>query len=181
MIQEIETGTLNSLLVRPLTFFEAYLSQFFGYKIMTALMSWWVPILAITVFDLPMIWSHLPKVILTMGLYLILLHTISFSLATLAFHLTKVSSFTVAKNLAFWVLSGELVPIDLIPEPYRQILLDLPFCNAVYIPVGYLTGRVSDELWLHGIFSIFWGIGFFGMIAAMAWRKGMQDYVGTGA
>lgn len=181
MIQEIETGTLNSLLVRPVSFFESYLSQFMGYKLTTALLSWWVPILVVTAFDLPMLWHRLPKVLLTMSLYLIFLHTISFIIATLAFHLTRVSSFTVAKNLMFWVLSGELIPLDLVPDPYKQVLLNLPFANAVYIPVAYMTGRVTDEVWLGGIFSIFWGTAFFGLIAAWAWRKGIANYVGTGA
>lgn len=181
MIDDIESGTLNTILVRPVSFFESYLSQFMGYKLMTALMSWWVPVAAVLLFNLPMIWWRIPKVVLTVTLFLILIHCISFSIATLAFHLTRVGSFTVAKNLAFWVLSGELVPIDLIPEPYRAWLLWLPFSNAVYIPVGYLTGRVTDEMWLNGIYSTLWGILFFGIVAALAWRKGIAKYVGTGA
>jgi ABC-2 type transport system permease protein len=181
MIEEIESGTLNSLLVRPLHFYEYYLSQFMGYKLLTATASWWVPISVISYFRLPFIWDHLPRVLLTMSVYLVLLHTISFLVATLSFHLTKVGSFTVAKNLLFWVLSGELIPLDLIPEPYRHWLLALPFCNAVYIPVGYLTGRVSDELWFSGLISTVVAIGFFGGLAAFAWKRGVERYVGTGA
>lgn len=181
MITEIESGTLNTLLSRPVSFFESYLSQFLGYKLMTALLSWWVPVSAMLIFDLPMHWMRIPKVMLTVTLFLVLCHILSFTVSTLAFHLTKVSSFTVTKNLAMWVLSGELVPIDLMPEPYRSWLLWLPFSNAVYIPVGYLTGRVTDEVWLNGIFSILGGIVFFGSIAALAWRKGIEKYVGTGA
>lgn len=181
MIEEIETGGINATLSRPVTFFESYLSQFLGYKFMTALLSWWVPFLVVSVFALPINWLKIPQVILTLSLYLVLLHLISFSVATLAFHLTRVGSFTVAKNLGFWVLSGELIPLDLIPEPYRHYFVAAPFANAVYIPVGLLTGRVTDEIWLRGIYSILAGYVVFGLIAHHAWKKGIARYAGTGA
>lgn len=181
MIDEIETGAINSLIVRPITFFESYLSQFLGYKAVVILLSFWVPLAALTALDLPLYWERLPAAMVTIVLYVIFAHMISFSIATLAFHLTRVSSFTVAKNLAFWVLSGELLPLDLLPEPFKSILLSLPFCNAVYIPVGYITGRVSFELWLSGLFSLFWGMAVMALIAMFAWKRGMVKYAGTGA
>lgn len=181
MIEDISMGTLNSLLARPVSFFESYLSQFLGYKFMTALLSWWVPMLVIAIFDLPILWHRLPKVFLTLAFFLVFLQILSFIVSTFAFHMTRVASLTVAKNLLFWLLSGELIPLDLAPEPYRSWLLALPFCNAVYIPVGYLTGRVSDELWLQGLYSIAGGIAVFSLIAFLSWRKGIREYVGTGA
>lgn len=181
MIDEIETGAINSLVVRPITFFESYLSQFLGYKAIVILLSFWVPILALTVLKLPLYWERLPAAMLTVLIYVVFAHMISFSIATLAFHLTRVSSFTVAKNLAFWVLSGELLPLDLLPEPFKSILLTLPFCNAVYIPVGYITGRVSYELWLSSLGSLLVGMLVMAMIATFAWKRGMVKYAGTGA
>ncbi len=181
MIDDIETGAINSLVVRPVTFFESYLSQFLGYKVVVIALSFWVPLLALTVLKLPLHWDRLPAAMLTIMIYVVFAHMISFSIATLAFRLTRVSSFTVAKNLAFWVLSGELLPLDLLPEPFRSVLLTLPFCNAVYIPVGYITGRVSFDLWLQSLMSLFIGMAVMGLIAMFAWKKGMQKYVGTGA
>ena len=181
MIDDIETGAINSLVTRPVTFFESYLSQFLGYKAIVIALSFWVPLTTLTLLDLPLHWDRLPAAMLTIIIYVFFAHMISFSVATLAFRLTRVSSFTVAKNLAFWVLSGELLPLDLLPEPFRSILLKLPFCNAVYIPVGYITGRVSFELWLNSLMSLFVGIAVMAVIASFAWRRGMEKYVGTGA
>lgn len=181
MIDDIETGAINSLVTRPVTFFESYLSQFLGYKAVVILLSFWVPTLALTVLDLPLLWDRLPLAMATIFVYIFFAHLISFSVATLAFRLTRVSSFTVAKNLAFWVLSGELLPLDLLPEPFRSVLLSLPFCNAVYIPVGFITGRVSYELWFQALMSLFVGIAVMSIIATFAWKRGMEKYVGTGA
>lgn len=181
MIEEIESGSINSLIVRPISFFESYLSQFLGYKVVVIALSFWVPIVAITALGLPLHVDRLPLATLTILIYVVFAHMISFSIATLAFRLTRVSSFTVAKNLAFWVLSGELLPLDLLPEPFKSILLSLPFCNAVYIPVGYITGRVSFEMWLQGMQSLILGMMVMTVVCVLAWRKGMEKYVGTGA
>lgn len=181
MIEEIESGSINSLLVRPLSFYEYYLSQFMGYKAITIVMSLWVPLVAGSIIGFPILHGRIPAVLASLILYLIMVHTLSFCVACFAFKLTKVGSFTMAKNLALWVLSGELFPLDLLPEPTRSILIALPFSNAVYIPVGYLTGRLGFDLWLQGVLSTMAGILVFGLIARGLWQKGVREYAGTGA
>jgi len=182
MIEEIETGSVNGVLVRPISFFEYYLSQFMGYKLLTTFISFLVPIfITLTVANGPTIHARLPLACAVLILYLFLVHTISFSVATLSFFLTRVHGFTVAKNIGLTILTGELFPLDLVPEPYRTWLLWLPFSNSVFVPVGYLTGRLGIEDVARGVLSIFMGLAFFGMIAAVAWRAGCRRYSGTGA
>jgi ABC-2 type transport system permease protein len=181
MSEEIETGTLNGLLVRPLSFFEYYLSQFLGYKIITTLISLVVPILVVMAFKLPTDLSKLPIVFALIGYYLIFVHCLSFVICTAAFHFTKTHSLTVAKNLGLWILSGELIPIDLIPEPYQTWILNLPFANAIYIPIAYLTGRSSIDLVWHGFFTTTIGILCTSILGYFFWKKGLKSFVGTGA
>ena len=50
MVDEIQTGTINVLLTRPLSFYEFYLSQFMSYKILTSIASLGIPIIAVAVF-----------------------------------------------------------------------------------------------------------------------------------
>ncbi|MCE3010248.1 MAG: ABC-2 family transporter protein [Proteobacteria bacterium] len=181
MIEEIDSGSINHLLVRPFTFFEYYLSQMMGYKLVTTLFSLIVPFAVSTAFDLPTDATKLPIVLLLVFYYLILVHILSLIVASIAFHLNRVHSMTVAKNLGLWLLSGELVPLDLIPSPYKETLLALPFCNAVYIPVGYITGRLGIEQVYAGFASITWSILIFGALSVVMWRWGIRKYVGTGA
>lgn len=181
MIEEVDSGSINGLLVRPMSFFEYYLSQMLGYKAITTVFSLLVPLVFALAFGLPMLLSRLPLVLLLVFYYLILVHILSFIISTIAFHLNKINSLTTAKNLGLWLLSGELFPLDLLPEPYRTILLNLPFCNAVYIPVSYLTGRANQDLMIHGFMTNTIGIAFFGVIAVGMWRWGLSKYAGTGA
>ena len=181
MSEEIESGTVNSLLARPTSFYECYLSQFLGYKMIVSIFSLIMPLLASYFFHLPFLPERLAGALALMVYYLILMHTLSFVVATLAFHLTRIHSITVAKNLALWLVTGELIPLDLFPEGIRQVVLWLPFSSGVYIPVGYLTGRISEDLLYRGFLTTTFGIFFFGALGALMWKWGLSKYTGTGA
>lgn len=181
MIEEINSGSLNSILTRPMSFFEYYMSQFMGYKIITTLISLLVPIAIVSFFHLPTQLVRLPAVLLLVFYYLFFVQMLSFTLATVSFHLNRVHSLTAAKNFLLWLVSGELIPLDLFPEPYRSIAIHLPFANSAYIPVAYITGRIDDALFYQGFVSATWGITIMLPITFFMWRWGLQKYEGTGA
>lgn len=181
MTEEIDSGSINGLLVRPFSFFEYYMSQFLGYKLLTTAVSIVVPLAASWIFGLQVEWSRVPAA-LALGLYyLIFVQTLSFIFSSFAFHLNRTHAFTVAKNLALALFSGELVPLDLFPTRIKEALLWLPFANAAYVPVGYLTGRFGNDVFLQGWLTATIGIGVLGLIAAFAWKRGVANYAGTGA
>ncbi len=181
MVEEVSSGSINSLIVRPMSFYEYYLSQLMGYKIVTTAVSLLIPIAGAYLFNLPAIMTRLPLAILLCFYYLILVHTISFIISTMAFHFTKISSITVAKNLFFWILMGELFPLDLLPEPFKTAIISLPFASGVFVPVGYITGRIGIETVYTGFISVTVGLIVFNLLGAYLWKKGMDTYVGTGA
>lgn len=181
MIEEIDSGTVNGLLVRPMSFYEYYLSQLLGYKFITTIISLIVPFAVTWYMGLPLIMERVPAMFLLVMYYLILVHTVGFCVATLAFRWNRVHAMTTAKNLGLWLISGELLPLDLLPEPYRSWVLNLPFSSAVYIPVGYITGRIDHDMLLHGFKTTTYGILFFSVLAFFMWRNGLRKYVGTGA
>lgn len=181
MIGEIDLGSINGLLVRPFTFFEYYLTQFVSYKLLTTAFSLIFPLLLAPFLNLPLELSRIPLAMALVVYYLFLVHTISFCVAALAFRLNKVYAFVTAKNLGLWLLSGELFPLDLVPTPWKEILLALPFSNAVYVPVGYIIGRADASLVLQGFVSTTLGILFFGLLAIALWKTGLRKYTGTGA
>lgn len=181
MVEEVESGTVNSVIVRPLSFFEYYLSQLLGYKFITTAFSFLVPLGMVLVFSFPSQLTRLPLAILLVFYYLIFIYCISFVVSCFAFFLNRVSSFTVAKNLAMWILTGELLPLDLVPEPYRQWVISLPFCAGVYIPAGYITGRLDISYVLNAFSSVTIGILTVGICGAWLWRRGLKTYAGTGA
>lgn len=181
MIEEIETGSINALLVKPFSYFEYYFFQFFGYKTLTTVISLSIPIALSYYFNFPLIPQ---RIILSLGLvflYLAFLYTLSFLVVTTAFHLTRVSSLTVAKNLGLWVFSGELLPLDLLPPSLYKVFELLPFSSGVYIPVGYLIGRVDENLLLKGYISTSVSTLVIGAIAWYYWKISLKKYSGTAA
>ncbi|MBX9769022.1 MAG: ABC-2 family transporter protein [Bdellovibrionales bacterium] len=181
MIQEVDTGSINAILSRPISFFEYYLSQYIGYKMIIAGCSLFIPLAFCWAWHLPFEWNRLPGMLLLVTYYLIFSHLMSFCIACCAFFWNRVYNLTAAKNLFLWLLTGELFPLDLIPEPYRSVVIDLPFASAVYVPVGYVTGRLGEEALVNGFVSVTGGILLVGLIAKLMWRQGLLRYSGTGA
>lgn len=181
MIEEISSGTLNSLIVRPMGFYEYYLSQLMGYKVVTTIISLIIPIIVAKYFNLPTDLSRLPLAVLLCFYYLILVHTISFLISCAAFHFTKISSFTVAKNLALWILMGELFPLDLLPSPFKEWFIALPFSAGAFLPVGYIVGRVDTPMMWQGFVSVTIGLIVLNLAGYFWWKKGLDTYAGTGA
>lgn len=181
MIEDINSGALNGYLARPMSFFEYYFSQFFTYKFLTTGFSLLVPVVAQSWLGGDFHYERVLPAISLVLYYVVLAHLMSFCVASLALFFNRVSTFTVTKNLALWLFSGELFPLDLMPEAGRKILFALPFSSAVYIPTGYMTGRVSQELFVRGFFNVTLGIAFFALIAYGLWSVGTRRYSGTGA
>jgi len=181
MLDDIDTGKVNSLLVRPISFYEFYLSQFIGYKMVTAVVSFMIPVTLCWVFKAPMHLDRLPLMMALILFYLVFVHTLSFLVACMAFFMNKAYSLTGMKNLLLWVLTGELIPLDLYPEPLRGWMLHMPFAAGVYLPVGYVSGRVgADAVW-QGFVSVAVGILVAGVLGHFLWRRGLRAYAGTGA
>lgn len=181
MIDEIETGSVNSVLARPISFYEYYLSQFMGYKLLTGLLAMLVPLTLAAVMGGPTQFDRVPAAFLLLVLYFVFSHTISFIVSSLAFFFTRVQSITFAKNIAMWMLTGSLFPLDLVPEPYRHWLLYLPFSSAVYVPVAFITGRIGAFELLRGFGTVIAGLIVLAPFAQWVWSAGCRRYSGTGA
>lgn len=181
MIDEIDTGSINSVLARPISYYEYYLGQFFGYKILTTGFSFVIPIAIVSVIGGTTDLTRLPLAMALVLYYLVLVYTLSFALSSLGFFFNRVHSFTVAKNIALWMVTGELFPLDLVPDPYRTWLIAFPFSNAVFVPVGYLTGRLGVADVGRGFVSITIGLAIIAAAASILWNLGRRRYSGTGA
>jgi ABC-2 type transport system permease protein len=181
MVDEIDSGTINSVLARPISFYEYYLSQFMGYKLITSAISFVIPVVVTLFMNGPTHLERLPLACALQFFYLILVHTLSFTVASLGFFLNRVHGFTMAKNIALGMLTGELFPLDLVPEPFRHVVMILPFSNSVYVPVGYLTGRLGIADVGRGFVSLLISLGIMALIAKTIWQAGRRRYSGTGA
>lgn len=181
MIQEINSGAVNALLVRPSSFYEFHFGQLLSFKLMTLCVS--LPLVLAIAY-----WGQLPLMLerllpsLGMGIcYLALVHTLNVAIASTAFFFDNVYSLNITKNMLIWFLAGELFPLDLLPPFLSKWIILLPFSCGVYLPASYISGRIDTSAFLHGFLSLAIGIAFFGLVARLLWRKGLRSYGGTGA
>jgi ABC-2 type transport system permease protein len=147
----------------------------------TAFASFVLPVIACLIFKAPMHLERLPLMFLLLAYYLAFSHTISFCIACFAFFLNRAQSFTMMKNMVLWVLAGELIPLDLYPEPLKSWLIHSPFAAGVYVPVAFITGRIGPALVLQSFVSITLGLVAAGGIGYVLWWRGVRSYTGTGA
>jgi ABC-2 type transport system permease protein len=180
MVDEIQSGSINSVIVRPISYFEYYLGQFLGHKAMTLGFSLLVPTVFSLLWEGPTNLSRLPVALGLSFFYLIFIFSISYWVSSFGFFMTRINSILMGKNIALWMLTGELFPLDLLPESWRFIWT-LPFASGVFLPVGYLTGRVGYEILLEGLVNLLIGIAIVQVLAFLTWRAGMKRYSGVGA
>jgi ABC-2 type transport system permease protein len=178
---EIETGKINSILVRPISFYEYYFSQFIGYKLSTIAFSFACPALVTLFFPTTVQWLRFPPMLALVLYYLLFAYTLSFCISCLAFHVTRIRGITALKNMTLWLFTGELFPLDLIPDPYKSWIIHLPFAAGVYVPVGFLTGRVGWPEYQQALVSITIGTVVLAALATVLWKNGLRTYAGTGA
>jgi ABC-2 type transport system permease protein len=181
MMEDVVSGKLNAILLRPFSFYSFYLSQFLGYKITVLAGTISVPLVASVFFGLPAHLERLPLVFLLLIFYLLFVHTLSFFLACFSFYMTRAHSLTVGKNIVLWVLAGELFPLDLIPEPFAKWAILSPFSSGAYIPVAYITGRIEVHAVYQAFLSISVSLVVISIFAALIWSQGVKRYSGTGA
>jgi ABC-2 type transport system permease protein len=181
MIAEINNGAVNALLLRPSSFFEYHMGQLLGQKLITSFVM--VPVVALIAWewDLPFHSERLPIVLLMGICYVILLFSLHFAVAAMAFLFDNVYSLNNTKNMMIWVLTGELMPLDLLPSPIREWIIALPFSCGIYLPAAYLSGRINADVFMKGFISLAIGGVFYGLLARFVWKHGLRRYSGTGA
>jgi len=181
MIQEINSGAVNAMLVRPGSFYGLHFGNLFGFKLLTLAIS--LPLIFIIAYicDLPLFTGRVAAAV-GMGLcYLFLIHTINFAIASLAFFFDHVYSLNMTKNMLLWFFTGELFPLDLLPSSVSKAVRLLPFSSGYYLPASYISGRIGTAFFLQGFASLAIGIAVMALIARLIWAKGLRNYTGTGA
>lgn len=181
MITEINSGAVNALLLRPGSFFEYHLGLLLGQKLVTVLAMTPVIFLIARIWDLPFHAERLPACLIMGFGYVALLFSLHFAVASMAFFFDHVYSLNITKNMLIWFLTGELMPLDLLPPSVRDWVIALPFSCGIYLPAAYLSGRIGTEIFLRGFGSLAVGGIVFGLLASFVWRQGLRSYGGTGA
>jgi ABC-2 type transport system permease protein len=82
-------------------------------------------------------------------------------------------------TLNFFV-SGQMMPLDLLPPFWARLLKALPFHYMAYFPAVVFLGKVKGaELWWYLLGELLWAIAFM-VLARALFRRGLRRYSAFG-
>src|SRR5262249_23726096 len=85
----------------------------------------------------------------------------------------------IVMTLNFFI-SGHMMPLDLLPQPWSGLLKALPFQYMAYFPAVVFLGKVQGmSLLYHLVGELFWAV-FFIVLARGLYRLGLRRYSAFG-
>ncbi len=180
--QRIREGTLSGMLLRPVHPLHYDIAYFAGWKVVAIVL--WVPIaLALAVLFRPTLSPSLAQVatflLAIWGAYLIRTMLL-FILGMVTLWTTRVAALFEMYFTAELLLSGRLLPLDLMPGWVIDIADVLPFRWTFGFPIETLVADMSGaELlagltWQAGWITVTW------VLAMAVWRRGVRRYSAVG-
>lgn len=85
----------------------------------------------------------------------------------------------IVMTLNFFI-SGHMLPLDLLPQPWSTILKSLPFQYMAYFPAVVFQGKVKGMDLAVGLLAEFLWAGFFIVLARWLFTQGLKRYSSFG-
>ena len=178
----IREGEFSASLLRPLHPLHEDIAGFAGWKVVTIVL--WLPIAAVLwlIFD-PVLDPTLLEVavfsVAIWGAYLIRTMFLS-TLGMISFWTTRVSAIFELFIAAELLLSGRLVPLQLMPQWAEDLAYFLPFMWTFYFPIEALVGDFSTAELLGGLAAqAAWIVVLTGLFLVV-WRRAVRQYSAVG-
>lgn len=180
----IRSGRISPYLIRPLSYLVWDLSQNIGEKIFKFL--YLIPItVAILIFT--KVYLPIPNMLVFLSVCLSLIaagllnYLVDYCVGILAFWINDSRSFGEMLDVAFYMLSGKLVPIAVLPLFWRNMSVYLPFRYVISFPIEiYLSKLTNGEIMIGFLVQFFW-LGLVIYIYKTLWRFGVKNYTAVGA
>lgn len=101
-------------------------------------------------------------------------------LGMLGFWFLEVTGFLFAVELIEYFLSGQLIPLDLLPAWAQGIAAWLPFQYAAFVPAGILSGKLPEEQFLPLLAAEAAWAGGLWLLCRWVWARGVRRYAAFG-
>ncbi|MFM7593728.1 MAG: ABC-2 family transporter protein, partial [Isosphaeraceae bacterium] len=93
-----------------------------------------------------------------------------------AFWILEVTSVLYIVITLNYFISGQMLPLDLLPGPWASFLKAMPFQYMAYFPAVVFLGKVQGEDLAWGLaLEAFWAL-FFALLARFLYRRGLRHY-----
>jgi ABC-2 type transport system permease protein len=178
----IKEGNFASQLLKPVHPIHYDLGEFAGGKVVIIIL--WLPIaLALSLVFRPTLSPTVLQCVVFFfaiwGAYLIR-SLVLWALGLITFWTTRVSAIYEAYFLAELLLSGRLVPMQLMPQWAQRLSWFFPFRWTFAFPITALTGPITQQqLWQGLAMQLLW-IGIGTLLVSLVWRRAVARFSSVG-
>ncbi len=181
---EIRDGQISALIIKPLNHLAYRISLFLSYRALyttvtlpiVALIFWWFRDYLRLPQD-PWTW---PAFFLSLGMAAFIQFFIAYSLAMLAFWILEISTIVFILYSFEYFLSGQIFPLDLLPDWLQGFVKWSPFTYELFFPVQVYMERVQGEALVSGLaIQAMWVVVTFGLARSL-WHFGVRKYQAVG-
>lgn len=103
------------------------------------------------------------------------------SLTSLAFWTTRIYSIAEFFYAFATLLSGQFVPLELLPPFIQQLAGYMPYQFAIYFPIQIILGRLPPGVYLQKLaLGLLWLV-FLYLLFRWIWREGLKRFSAVGA
>jgi ABC-2 type transport system permease protein len=182
--REIREGTLKRYMIQPVDLIGYLLAYRVAHKVAYIVTSF-IPY-ALLFFVCRNFFDGFPDAA-TMAAYavsLVLSFLVGFffeaSVGMVGFWFLEVTSLLYIVMTLNFFISGHMLPLDLLPQPWSGLLKVLPFQYMAYFPAVVFLGKVRGwELALHLLGELLWAVVFL-LLARGLYRLGLRRYSAFG-
>lgn len=180
--QRIKSGEMSGSLLRPIHPIHHDIAYFAGWKFVVIAL--WIPIAVVL--------SLVFRPSLDPGIAQILVFLVAiwaaFLIRTLLLWVLGMVSFWTTRVGALYqlyfavelLLSGRLVPLQIMPDWVRSLAHYLPFASTFGFPIQALTGPISTATLWGGLAEQFLWIGIGTLLVALVWKRAIRRYTAVG-
>lgn len=179
----IQRGELSPMLLRPIHPFHVDLADFIAMKFVSLLIL--VPVIALLValFDPAFDGSALDLALFSVAIWtgFLMRFTLVWALGLVSFWVVRIGAIFDLYFAVELLLSGRIVPIDLLPGWARGAAALLPFRWSFGFPIELALGRLdgTDAAIGFGMQALWTVVG--ALALAVLWRRGVRRYAAVGA
>jgi len=182
---EVGDGRLTPQLARPIFYPVAVMCRESGWLVTKFLVGLPVFCLLACLFRAHFVVPHLSPtgwlgLVVVVLLAYLLLSEIGVCLGTISLWTVESSGLFELWWSLGGVLSGALLPMELLPGPLRAVATVMPHRWATYFPVRVALGKVPEgEIWTGVLAQLAWAAGL-ALLLMVLWRAGTRKYEGWG-
>lgn len=179
----IRQGNLSPLLVRPVHPIHRHIANNLTFKLLTMVVV--IPVVIVlglvfrpsfTITPATAL-AFVPAVVLAMALRF----AVEWTLASVAFWVTRVNALNQLYYVVFLFLAGMAAPLALLPEPVRILAEWLPFYRMLGFPVEVLLGRLTPQQVAVGFAAQIAWLTVALVLLNVTWARGIRKYSAVGA